>query len=581
MDLGDDTITTDVLVIGGGLGGCRAALRAREVVENVTVVDKATVGRNGASIYIHSQLSPWDLNPKEYEEWLQECVENTGYMADQDWLEVVLQEGGRRIEELAAMGVPYERQADGKLRYVEARGNRISKSVNADGMKMMECLRKEVKGRGIRLIEKVMITNLLTSDGLNPTKGRVVGAVGIDFKHNLFLTIHAKAVIVATGPMGSKMKICYVDHLTGDGHKMAYESGAALAGMELCSRTYFQNWERTFQAPGQAKLQGMGVKLINRLGERILERYDPKWMELTSLGTIVRAIAVENLEGRGPCYFDMRNFTEEDLKDLERVVPFFTGALKEFHLDPRTKPLETNAYVTLGSRHGTGIRIDLDCRTGVEGLFAVGFASNLPHNAAGSIASAPSTFANVSGYRAGERAAKFAKEAGTAPVQTAQSQALREEVLAPLHRISQVRGFDIFHGVSRIFGPARNSLFPNAARLAEVRQQLKELREEVLPQVSAPDTHELVKANEAVSFLRLSELAVKAMETRQESRGNLFREDYPFRDDENGLKWLLMKRTDADRETIDYWEVPLDRYRIHPPKREKVRSPFADVFRLS
>ena len=61
----------------------------------------------------------------------------------------------------------------------------------------------------------------------------------------------------------------------------------------------------------------------------------------------------------------------------------------------------------------------------------------------------------------------------------------------------------------------------------------------------------------------------------------MFREDYPFRDDENGLKWLLMKRTDADRETIDYWEVPLDRYRIHPPKREKVRSPFADVFRLS
>jgi len=154
VDLGDDAIQTDVLVIGGGLGGCRAALRAREFVDNVTVVDKATVGRNGASIYIHSQLSPWDLNPAEYEGWLQECVENTGYMADQDWLEVVLQEGGRRIEELAAMGVPYEREADGRLRYICARGNRISKSVNADGMKMMECLRRQLKERGVRLVEK-------------------------------------------------------------------------------------------------------------------------------------------------------------------------------------------------------------------------------------------------------------------------------------------------------------------------------------------------------------------------------------------------------------------------------------------
>lgn len=567
----EDALEADVLVIGAGLAGCRAAIRAREIVPNVVLVDKATPGRTGASLYAHSQMAPWELSEAEITEWLQEFVDNTSFLADQEWTELFLREAPQRVRELSDWGVRYERNADGTFKYVIVRGNRVCKSLNADGLQMMELLRDRINAVGVRTIPRVAVTNLLSSDGCHPTSGRVVGAVGFHTQTGHPVIIKAKAVVVATGPVNSKNHHGNCDQLTGDGHMMCFRVGARLTGLEFCQRAYFCYWERKFQAPGQAKLQGLGARLINAHGERVLERYDPEWMEMTSLSNIVRAIICENAEGRGPCYFDMRHFSDDDIAMLRRVVPFLTKALEEFGIDLRKRPIQADVFVSLGSTHGLGILMDLDARTNIPGLFVAGYAGCLMGNVSGSFASFPSTFANVSGYRAGDSAAREAAETHRPEIDKSQLQALLREQYSFIHRNTNVRPYDIYRQIWSLTVPAGFSFFKTEQRIKEVSEALRNVREHLLPKLSAPDVHELLKANEAINYLGISELACIAALERRESRGSHYRHDYPFRDDENWLKWIVLEPAqDGIGIQISYRELPFDRYRIKPAKREKI-----------
>lgn len=566
-----DILDTDVLVIGGGMGGLRAAIRARELVPNVLLVDKAAPARSGASLYVHSQMAPWELSEAEITEWMREFAENTSYLADQEWVGFFLREAPQRIRELEEWGVRFEKNSDGTLKYVTVRGNRVCKTVNADGRQVVEVMRERALKVGVRIVERIAITDLLTSDGRHPTKGNVIGAVGLHARTGQPVIIRAKAVIVATGPVNSKNRQGNCDQLTGDGHIMCYRAGAQLTGMEFCQRAYFCYWERKCQAPGQAKLQGLGARLINARGERVLERYDPDWMEMTSLSNIVRAIICENLEGRGPCYFDMRHFSEEDVATLRRVTPFLTKAFDEFGIDIRRQVAQSDAFASLGSTHGLGVLLDMNAATNIGGLFVVGYAGCLMGNMSGSFASFPSTFAHVSGHRAGEVAARVAQETSKAELDMSQVRALLSEQYAFGERNTDVRPYDVFREIWRLTVPASFSFFKTEANIKQVMGGLKKIREEMLPQVSAPDAHELVKANEARSYVSVAELCCLAALERKESRGPHYRRDYPFRDDENWLKWIILERDgEGEGVKITYRPLPFDRYRIKPSKLEKI-----------
>ena len=569
--LPDEIIDADVLVIGGGLGGCRAAIRAKELVPNVVLVDKASPGRSGASLYVHSQMASWELSEAEITEWMQEFAENTSYLADQESVELVLREAPQRVRELHEWGVRYEKNSDGTLKYATVRGNRVCQSVNADGIQMMEVLRDRTVKTGVRIMERVAITNLLTSDGCHPTKGKLVGAVGFNVRTGRPVVFRAKAVIVATGMVKSKNHQAYCNQLTGDGHIMSYRAGAQLTGMEFCQGAFFNYWGRKCQTNGQAKLQGLGARLINARGERVLERYDPEWMEMTSLSNIVRAIVSENIEGRGPCYFDMRHFSQETVDMLRRVTPMLVKAFDEFGIDVRQQIVQTDAFVVMGSAHGLGILLDMNGTTNVDGLFAVGFAGCLIGNVSGTFASYPSTFANVTGYRAGETAAKQAKESGKIELDKTQVAALLADQYSFAERRTDVRPYDIYRQIWSLTVPASFSFFKTEQSITRAMEGLIKLRDEVLPQLSAPDAHELLKANEVRNFLGVAELCCLAALERKESRGPHYRRDYPYRDDENWLKWIVLECEDEGKGVrVSYRELPFDRYRIKPKKLEKI-----------
>jgi succinate dehydrogenase/fumarate reductase flavoprotein subunit len=568
-------LRTDVLVIGGGIGGCRAALRARELGCDVILAEKAVIGSAGPMTFVHSQFASWHLTDEEKYLWMREFVEASNYLADQEWVDVLLTEAPYRIEELVRLGVPYERDADGRLKYTTSRGHKVGGTLNVDGRIVMKILRRELRRQKVRLLEKVMMTDLLTSDGQYPTRGEVIGATGFHMRTGEPLVILAKAVILNTGPFYPKIHFAYVDGVTGEGHRMAFNVGAELAGMEFTQYAAWSYWEDKFSSPGQAKIQGIGAKFINARGEEFMWRYDPEWGNLSSLYRVARAIITECMEGRGPCYVDFRHCRDEDIDMLLRVVPTLAHGLKEFGIDIKRQPLKTTPFMVVGMGTSGGVRVDTWSRSTVPGLYAVGTVTCLPLIMSGNSGSGYSTFSNVGGYRAGEHAAHRAQKRSkhAAPVK-AQLKDVLAEMFAPLSRRGNTRPADVWAAVGDVTCESTFALFKNAERIDRTREYVRTIRESLLPRVSAPDLHELVKALEARSYVELVDLCCLAYRTREESRGEHFRVDFPYQDDEKWLKWVVLRRESPDAVSVSTPDVPFERYPIKPEKRERIPSPF-------
>jgi len=583
------TLDTDVLVVGCGMGGARAALRAQELGADVILVEKAVVGRAGPMTYVHSQYAPPRLveDPEELKEWIDELVVGGNHIVDQEACALLVQDGYRRTRELVEMGLPFSRNAAGELQYYVLRGHRVGTCLAADGRVCMDILKTRMRRKAhLRLVEKLHILELLTSDGQYPTQGRVVGAVGVHVQTGTPYVIRAKQVILNTGPIYPKMHYCFADHCTGEGVAMAYRAGAALTGMEFLT---FSGWG-IFSDPhkpgqyivvgGQAKFQKIG-HFINARGERYMDRYDPVWGEQSGLPQTARGTMTEILEGRGPCYMDLRHCTQEELDHLYAVVPSVGRSFREFGIDPKVQPLELNPVMVIGSQSSGGMDAGLaDAATNVPGLYAVGYCSSNPHMMSG-IGAPITTWSNIGGYRAGEAAARRAENLTHVRIPQAQTGRTLKEFFAPRRRVRQVKPSDLWQEIHRITAEPGFALFKTEARIQRVRDDLRQLEEEMAPRMYAPDMHELVRAREAREYLQVAQLACVAMAARTESRGELFRVDYPYMDNDRWLKWLLLRREGESFDpVITERALPYEKWPIQPPKGQiPVNYPVPEVYR--
>lgn len=584
------SLDTDVLVVGCGMGGARAALRAQELGADVTLVEKAAVGRAGPMTYVHSQYAPPRLieDPGELKEWIDELVVGGNYIVDQDACALLVQDGYRRTRELVEMGLPFARNVAGELEYYVLRGHRVGTCLAADGRLCMDMLKKQMRRKAhLRIVEKLHILELLTSDGEHPTQGRVVGAVGVDVQSGTPYVIRAKQVILNTGPVYPKIHYLFADHCTGEGVAMAYRAGATLTGMEFLT---FSGWGifshpekpgRHFAVGGQAKFQKIG-HFINAKGERFMDRYDPLWGEQSGLPQTARGIITEVLEGRGPCYMDLRHCTDEEIEHLYRVVPSVGRSFQEFDINPKVHPLELNPVVMIGSQSSGGMNVALeDASTDVPGLYAVGYCSSNPHMMSG-IGAPITTWSNIGGYRAGDAAARRAAQLQHVRAPRKQVNEVLQAFYRPRDRVRQEKPSDLWREIHRITAEPAFALFKSEARIRRVREQLQHLEKEMFPRVYAPDIHELVRAREAHEYILVAQLACAAMEARTESRGELFRVDYPYMDNDNWLKWLMLRRSgDSLDPVISERPLAFDKWPIQPPKgRIPVEYPVPSEFRV-
>ncbi len=560
-------IETDVLVVGAGSAALWAAIRAKDLCPKVTLVDKGVVSSSGVSPLIHIVNAP--LTEDEQRLSLQEIVERSTYLCNQKQVAILLRELGERFREMEQWGVPFERDASGKLVLEKRLGQKHHFCAFVNGREMSQTMRSHALSKGVELVERVMIVDLLTSDGQHPTSGHVTGAVGLHTVTGELLVFRAKAVILATGLIGSKYYVSYTNGLTGDGQAMAFRAGADIIGHEYGQMSMFNIWERKFNTGGQAEYMRAGAKILNRLGENIAEKYSPdKKASSFDRNTLSFLAAKEVYEGRGPIRFDLTHLSDSDMAQLRRVLPSAIKAFEESGIDLQRQPVECTPYNTF--YHSSGVSVGLTSEASLPGLYAAGSATGGTGTTASGGLSQSHCF--VSGYRAGEAAGRMTLEIGETPIKAEQVEELRREIFAPLDQTSGPLPDDIYTAINKVTLPLGMSFFRHESRMRTTLEEIARVREEELPQVKAKDIHDLVKANEARNFVPLAEIYYRCAQERKESRCGQYREDYPYRDDIDWLKWIIVRR-DGKGMALSFEPVPLEDYPFKPAQRLRIPAP--------
>ena len=532
----DKTMKCDVLVIGGGIAACFAAIKAAEAGADVIMADKGYVGRSGQSPYADSFLV-FDPNTQDIEAAMEEINRHSEYLNNRFWTRTVLEQSAARYQDLLDWGCQFTGKPN-TIPGAPPSGVQFDKTKGAYG----EVLRKQCRKSGVQIVDQVMIVEFLKQDG------RIAGAVGLPNDSTELVTFIAKTVISCVGACGYKPNgYPALMQLTGDGEAMAYRAGAAILGKEFVDAHYSKEGmpdpvsQRDAGAPPPVKPgQKGGPKLRKNCdGQVISDR--PDSVSGYMFTYLQSEFAVH--EGKGPVW--------------NRGAKSFGGAALGMSL-----------------RKADGLWVqDQECRSTLPGLFAAGDAQGTMQNGAAYSTGGGSICGGaVTGTIAAEAAAKEAASMQMPEVSAEELQRAREYVLGPIQRTG---GF----GPRWVMELLRNYMMPyfvyfikKADRLEATLTLIGFMKEHIAPMIYAEDAHELRLAHEAKNMILSAEIRLRSGLFRTESRGNHYREDYPFRDDENWLCWT--KVTDQNG-TMTLEKVPVpEAWKPKGSYREKYPFPF-------
>ncbi|MCS7139098.1 MAG: FAD-binding protein [Candidatus Nezhaarchaeota archaeon] len=541
-----ETIETDVLIVGAGGAGLRAAIEAAKYNVDVTVVCKELLGKAHTVMAeggINAALGNVDPNDNWMEHFL-DTVEGGVWLNDQDLAEVLVKEAPDRIFDLEEWGAVFDRTPDGKIAQRPFGKSRHPRTVfvsDYTGHEIMTTLCDEVRRLGIRIMEEVFVSKLLTSSNT------VTGAFAFDFKSGDFIVFRSKAIILATGGAGRMYeRTTNPASATGDGKILALEAGAELMDMEM-----FQFHPTAMVWPPSCNgvlvtegVRGEGGILLNVQGERFMKRYH-ELLELAPRDVVARAIWREIEEGRGTkhggVYLTVAHLPPERIR--ERLKTMY----KQFLLtgvDITKEPMEVApaAHYYMG-----GVRANVRTETSVKGLFAAGEEMSGVHGA-NRLGGNSLLATQVFGKRAGENAAIFARENLKGSINKSQVE-LEMQKFSNLLKPNNDR-----LSIAEVRKRLCKVMWENAgiARteegLTKVENEIEWMKANMLPKIVPVESStlhynkEIVEILETFNLIRVAEILVKAARIRKESRGAHWRLDYPKRDDANWLKhitWYL------------------------------------------
>ena len=538
--ISSEAIETDVLVIGAGLAGAFAAIKAKASgAKKVTLISKGTLGKDGISTFAAGVFQP--AFPEDDKEALSQFYASGnawgGGLWDEEWLKVYLSESFERVLDMDQWGVEWEKTPDGKLERLEGRW-RLPMAL-FKGPQMMEAVAKKVLQTRIDVFGHTMITDLLKENG-EPGR-RVVGAIGFNVRTAAFRLFKAKATILAAGGCGFKGR--YVGHgaQTGDACAMAYRAGAELGRFEIGDILHMT--PTTMDIQGLNMYTGLGGRFINSSGEPFMRDYDPELGDSASMARIAEASAMEVRAGRGPIYLDMTHFDENRVRKLKVVLPMPARIMEQTGVivgDRFVKKLEW-APVFFGTiASGGGVTANTRCETSMAGLYACGDAMARPKHFPKALSGAA-----VTGHRAGIFAAEYARRAKAPELDRAQLEELQRSLLAPFRRS---QGPDIDHAILEIHEallPYEITIISRGDRLEKAIREIERLSVEEIPLLHAFDAHSLRLTHEVRNMALLAEMYLRSRLLRQESRDGCLREDYPYTDNINWLKWIILKQKDG------------------------------------
>lgn len=548
----DRTIETDVLVIGGGGGGLRAAIAAHDAGARVLILSKGIVGKSGLTqtAVTGFQVAFGNADPRDNPSvHFADTMRGSYGLADPELVEIFTGEAVEAVEDIEAFGARFDRGPDGKLiqRKLDSSQTyaRSIKHGDSLGTPIMKALRRQINKREIPRLHDILVTRLMTNGA------RVSGAVAIDFQTGDLLEIHAGATILATGGAGELFPVnSNTPGSTGDGYILALDAGAELVDMEfilmLGHAVLHPAAVRGMLFTYQYLLSKGARPLLNADGEPFFARYDPDGSDNPARHIHARAIFGEVRAGRGSphggAYFDPSSIPIEAMIE---ALPSQTRYLQSFGVD-MSRPIELGvaAHYVCG-----GVAIDAQAQSTVPGLFAVGECSGGAHGAA-RVGGNSLTELLVFGKRAGRAAAAAAGEAREARTDATEIEA---ECRRLLDFFGDRRGGDRPNRVKDQLHQVMNDyvgVVRNEAGLRRAVDTLDRIAADDLPSMSLANhdriaNYDWIEAIEVSSMVRLGRAMAGAALLRDESRGAHYREDFPDRDDERWLKNIVI-RGDGD-----------------------------------
>jgi len=548
----------DVLVIGGGLAGTFAAIKAKEAgAANVVQVDKASVGRSGCSAFGAGVMRTFFPREDDREKTVRECVLRTHFLCDQERLGQHLDDCYDRIKEMDAFGVEFEKTPDGSFERILARGT-SRRVMFKGGYKMMEAMRKAAIKKGVKIVDRVMVVDLLTDNS------RAAGAIGFSTENGQAYEFIARSVVLAAG--GGWMKGRRPGHrnITGDSMATAYRAGVTLAGLDSAGAN---TGPAIYDiGPGNNMYMGAGAILVNSDGKRFAEIYDEALKEKTELGILNVACAIEARRGKTPLYLDMTHIEPEKVQRMKRVIPLPMMMYERAGVVVGDKFVKRIEWVIEGPHCNGGLLLNNRYETTLPGLFTCGDA--MPNVGPEGQIALPG--AMTSGARAGKYAAEYAGEVAPPKISSEQDGALRERMFAPMKRKDGIEPDQVLLSLQEAIVPYDVLILRHEKRLSKALQEVESIWSDQVPLLYAYDPHYLRMAHEASNIVLVARMMLKSALYRQESRVCL-REDYPYLDNAGWVKLVTLKR-EGERMSLGEAPVSLERSKLKP-QPEKLLHP--------
>ena len=529
-----ETHEHDVLIIGAGGAGLRAAIEALAQGASVGVVCKSLLGK-AHTVMAEGGIAAAMANVDRKDDWrthFRDTMRGGKFLNNWRMAQIHAQEAPERVRELEQWGALFDRTDDGNILQRAFGGHtfkRLCHVGDRTGLEMIRTLQDRGVHLGIDVYMECAITRLLTNDN------RVTGAFGYWRENGRFIVFKAKSIVIATGGIGKAWRITSNSwEYTGDGMALAYDAGAELMDMEFVQfHPTGMVWPPGVQGILVTEaVRGEGGVLRNKDGERFMERYDPEKLDLSTRDVVARAIYTEAKEGRGTehggAYLDISHKPAEYVK---KKLPSMYHQFRELaDVDITKGPMEVGptCHYMMG-----GIRVDAEtAQTNVPGLFAAGEAAAGLHGANRLGGNSLSDLL-VFGRRAGLAAAEQATKAGAATVDDAQIEAATREMLEPFERGDGDSPYDLhrdlqdtmqnYVGIFRSEGDLKRGL----DEIQKLKQRANNVRVEG-SRLFNPGWH---LARDLKSMLTVSEaVALSALE-RKESRGAHSRIDFPNYDE--------------------------------------------------
>ena len=518
-------VSTDVLVVGGGMAGVFAAVKAHDAGAKVLLVDKGAVGRSGQTPFARGIFRFDEKDGMSKATYLKKTAEAAEYMNNPVYTELLLDQSGSCVDELTSWG--FFKEAP----YAKA-------------------LNHPLIERGIQIIERVMLTHVLKDNG------RVFGAMGLFIDKNETLVIHANSVILCTGASGFKPAGWQIGSLTSDGDAMAYRIGAEITGKEWVdghgmTNNGLEGLPKTTSANTQEISGMLGVE-----GNVEVEKNGPS----TSMGPPGGGPPGGRGPGGGGSRGDRRDGPPpggdrmaDSGGEHRGPPPQGKGGPGGGHGGP---PGGGSPPVMMGgSSAGMAIHkaeglfpADDKCSSNIPGLYAAG--DSLGSMQTGGIyTQVGSSLAGsaAQGALAGKTAAEYVRGLPLVQVSGSRLKQLNTEIYAPLLR---QRGFSpqwVTQTLQGIMIPNFILYVKSGPRLQAALAYVEYLRDHQVPLLMADDLHQLRQAHETANMILNAEMKLRASLMRTESRGSHYREDFPDRNDDEWVAWIKIRQADDGR----------------------------------